>query len=45
MPKPEIFVPQSHSKFDAGGKLTDEATRQALAKWLAAFADWVEKRP
>ena len=41
MPQPEILVFRAHEKFDAEGNLTDERTRQNLAKFLAAFADWV----
>lgn len=45
MPKPEIFVTRSAEKFDETGKLTDGAVEQALVKWLAAFHEWVEKKP
>lgn len=45
MPRPEIFVGNASKKFDENGKLTDEDTAQRLQKWLAAFADWVEKKP
>jgi chromate reductase len=45
MPRPEIFVNHNEEKFDAGGNLTDEDTRRRLAKWLAAFIEWVEKKP
>lgn len=45
MPKPEVFVGLSHTKFDADGRLTDEATRQVLTTWLKAFAEWVERKP
>ena len=45
MPKPEIFVTRSAEKFDETGKLTDGAVKQALVKWLAAFHEWVEKKP
>ena len=42
MPKPEIFVGNAPSKFDAAGQLTDESTRTHIAKWLVAFAAWVD---
>jgi chromate reductase len=41
MPQPEILVFRANEKFDAEGRLTDERTRQNLAKFLAAFRDWI----
>ncbi|MGH7572323.1 MAG: NADPH-dependent FMN reductase [Gemmatimonadota bacterium] len=41
MPQPEILVARAREKFDADGRLTDEATREHLAKYMAAFADWI----
>ena len=41
MPQPEILVFRAHEKFDAEGRLTDERTRQNLAKFLVAFETWV----
>jgi chromate reductase len=41
MPQPELLVFRAHEKFDADGRLTDEATRAHLAKFLEAFRDWV----
>jgi chromate reductase len=41
MPQPELLVFKAHEKFDAEGNLTDAATGQFLAKYLAAFRDWV----
>jgi chromate reductase len=41
MPQPQILVARAHEKFDAEGRLTDGATREHLAKFLAAFADWI----
>ena len=41
MPQPEILVYRAHEKFDAEGRLTDEATGQHLARYLTAFAAWV----
>lgn len=37
--KPEVFMMSAHTKFDASGKLTDEYTRNAIAKLLQALAD------
>ena len=45
MPRPEIFVNHNEEKFDAAGSLADEETRRHLGKWLAAFLEWVEKKP
>ena len=42
MPQPQILVARAHEKFDAEGRLTDSATREYLAKFLAAFGDWIE---
>lgn len=43
MPQPEILVYRAHEKFDEEGKLTDEATRKYLGKYLEALHDWVNK--
>jgi len=41
MPQPELLVFRAHEKFAPEGRLTDEATRKYLARYLAAFAAWV----
>ena len=41
MPQPQILVARAHEKFDTEGRLTDGATGEHLAKFLAAFADWI----
>ncbi|HET9581543.1 MAG TPA: NAD(P)H-dependent oxidoreductase [Gemmatimonadota bacterium] len=41
MPQPQILVARAHEKFDAEGRLTDEATRGYLGKFMAAFGDWI----
>jgi chromate reductase len=41
MPQPEVLVFRANEKFDAEGELTDERTRQNIAKFLVAFGDWV----
>lgn len=41
MPQPEILVFRAHEKFDAAGRLTDERTRENLAKFLVAFGGWI----
>ena len=43
MPQPEVLVYRAHEKFDDEGRLTDEATRKHLAKFLAAFGEWIRK--
>jgi chromate reductase, NAD(P)H dehydrogenase (quinone) len=43
MPKPEVFVGNASTKFDAAGQLTDQVTREFLGKWLVSFAAWVAK--
>ncbi|MCX5780628.1 MAG: NAD(P)H-dependent oxidoreductase [Firmicutes bacterium] len=37
--KPEVFIMSAHTKFDPEGKLTDDYTRQAIAKLLKALVD------
>ncbi len=41
MLRPEILVPRGAEKFDAEGRLTDERTREAVRKFLAALLEWV----
>lgn len=41
LPRPEVFIGNAPSKFDAQGKLTDEATRKFLADLLAGFKTWI----
>ena len=41
MPQPQVLVAHAHEKFDADGRLIDEKTREHLAKFLIAFADWI----
>ena len=41
MPQPELLVFKAHEKFDAKGKLTDDATGKFLTKYLVAFHEWV----
>jgi chromate reductase, NAD(P)H dehydrogenase (quinone) len=43
MLRPEVLVSRAHEKIDGDGKVTDEATRKAIAGLLAAFADWIER--
>lgn len=43
MPQPELLVFKAHEKFDAEGRLMDEATRTYLARYLEAFESWVRR--
>ena len=43
MPQPELLVFKAHEKFDAEGRLTDDATGTFLDRYLAAFAAWVRR--
>jgi chromate reductase len=43
MMQPEVFVTSAYAKFDEMGKLTDDKTREALIRYLAALQTWVEK--
>jgi chromate reductase len=38
--RPEVMISAAHTRFDADGKLTDEATRTFLASFLIALRDW-----
>lgn len=40
MPGPEVMIGGAEAKFDAEGRLTDEATRSFVAGQLARFADY-----
>jgi chromate reductase len=41
LPRPEVFIGNAASKFDAQGRLTDEATRKFLSELLAGFQQWI----
>jgi chromate reductase len=43
LPRPEVFIGVAPSKFDAQGKLTDEATRKFLSDLLVGFKAWIER--
>lgn len=42
--RPEITVPFAESKFDAQGRLTDQATRVIIKQSLQAFADYLQQQ-
>ena len=43
LPRPEVFIGAAQTKFDAQGKLTDEATKKFLADLLVGFKTWIER--
>lgn len=43
MQMPEAYLSNAGALFDADGKLIDEKTEKFLGRFMAAFADWIEK--
>ncbi len=43
MQQPEAYIGQAAAMFDDAGTLTNDATRQFLARFMAAFAAWIER--
>ena len=43
MQQPEAYIGGVDKMFDAGGKLTNDSTREFLGKFAAAFSAWVER--
>jgi chromate reductase, NAD(P)H dehydrogenase (quinone) len=43
IPAPEVLIARAADKFDAEGRLTDEATRKYLAQHLVSFAAWIRR--
>lgn len=41
--RPEVMIAAADKKFDADGRLTDEATRKLIAQLMKALADWTER--
>ncbi|HEX3664807.1 MAG TPA: NADPH-dependent FMN reductase [Rhizomicrobium sp.] len=41
--QPEVLIAAADKKFDANGRLTDEITRQIIARQMNVFADWIER--
>jgi chromate reductase, NAD(P)H dehydrogenase (quinone) len=41
--KPEVYVPRAWEKFDAGGRLIDEPTRERIRELLDALAAWTRR--
>lgn len=40
---PEVAVSKAHERFDADGRLTDEATRERVAAYLVRLAEWTRR--
>ncbi|MEO7403053.1 MAG: NADPH-dependent FMN reductase [Burkholderiales bacterium] len=43
MPKPEVFIGVAQTKFDATGKMADEATRKVVTDFMVSFNDWMTR--
>lgn len=43
MPQPELLVFRAHEKFDAEGRLIDEATIKYLGRYLESFLTWIRR--
>ena len=43
MPQPEAYLGNAAKLFDENGKLIDDTARDFLAKFLQAFAQWIER--
>jgi chromate reductase, NAD(P)H dehydrogenase (quinone) len=43
MPQPEAYLSGAGTFFDKDGALKDDALKALLTKFMAAFADWIEK--
>jgi chromate reductase len=41
--QPEVFIGGAGQKFDADGKLTDQATLEFLGKMVATFVTFAER--
>ena len=41
--KPEVMISAAHTRFDADGRLTDQATRKFVASLLTALRDWTHR--
>ena len=43
MQQPELYLGQVDKAIEAGGKVVNDSTKQLLEKFLAKFADWIER--
>jgi chromate reductase len=44
MQMPEAYIGGADKLFDAGGRLTNDSTREFLTKFMQAYAAWAEKQ-
>ncbi len=43
LPGPQVLIASAGDRFDAGGRLTDERTRQQVRALLGALKEWVDR--
>lgn len=43
-PYPEVLIAGAHQRFDADLQLTDDKTREVLARFMTAYAQWLRAR-
>ncbi|MBZ0237195.1 MAG: NAD(P)H-dependent oxidoreductase [Deltaproteobacteria bacterium] len=43
MLQPEVIIPRAQERFDAAGVLTDASTRELLARFGVALAEWIHR--
>ena len=43
MPQPEAYIGNAANFFGADGTITNDSTREFMTKFLAAFAQWIER--
>jgi len=43
MLQPEVIIPRAQERFDASGVLTDASTRELLARFGVALAEWIQR--
>jgi chromate reductase len=43
MNRPEVMISAAHTKFDSGGRLTDDKTREHVRELLTALKAWTER--
>lgn len=43
MLQPEVIIPRAQERFDTDGRLTDDSTRELLARFGVALVAWIER--
>ena len=43
--QPEVLIPRAHERFDPGGRLVDDSTRQLLTRFGEAIVGFVQRYP